>query len=526
IERLAQSYMMYPASPLKPQSAANGSDEQQADQWNASNDMLLCPPYFDKALGIDDSWIRRGIVVGVPDAGINANNTFIRGNMIERLAQSYMMYPASPLKPQSAANGSDEQQADQWNASNDMLLCPPYFDKALGIDDSWIKYNVTGRGIVVGVTDAGINANNTFIRGNMKSDLSYNFVDNITQTGPTSSLRTGPVLSARDVKHILIESSSHLGIQATSEFMHNKDGKYYHPNLGFGLPDCNQMIGLGRHWKQLKPLCTEPVIHDKDQDWYVRVLADNTFCNITACIEKMEEVLFKIEFVYSEQHHMKLLAKSPTLGIDDSWIKYNVTGRGIVVGVTDAGINANNTFIRGNMIARRGERTWMIQGMDSAIISRALAFRRDAIQIYSNSWAPPRAFMKSDFYVEEVLTEGMNKGRHGLGTVYVFPAGQPGSGFANHIASITVACLGVNGSVADVSAVNAATLVSVFCNGRKRKDQRMITVGEDETMCGTSIAALSYQQEIHDKDQDWYVRVLADNTFCNITACIEKMEEV
>ncbi|WAQ93931.1 hypothetical protein MAR_006402, partial [Mya arenaria] len=104
-------------------------------------------------------------------------------------------------------------------------------------------------------------------------------------------------------------------------------------------------------------------------------------------------------------------------------------------------------------------------------------------------------------------------GRQGLGTaVYVFPARQPGSGLANHIGSITVACLGVNGSVADVSAVNAATLVSVFCNGRKRKDQRMITVGKDKIS--------------HTGNLDWYVRVLYDNTLCDTWACIEKMEEV
>ncbi|XP_052791212.1 endoprotease aex-5-like [Mya arenaria] len=131
-------------------------------------------------------------------------------------------------------------------------------------------------------------------------------------------LEANPGLSARDVKHIIIESSSHLGIEATPEFLHNKAGKFYHPNVGFGLPDCNLMVVLGRHWKQLKPLCTGTLMfskddyHAKDQDWYVRVLYDNTFCDTAACIEKMEEVLFEIEFVYSEQHHMKLWAKSPS----------------------------------------------------------------------------------------------------------------------------------------------------------------------------------------------------------------------
>ncbi|XP_052772294.1 proprotein convertase subtilisin/kexin type 4-like isoform X1 [Mya arenaria] len=131
-------------------------------------------------------------------------------------------------------------------------------------------------------------------------------------------LESNPRLSARDVKHILIESSSHLWIEASPEFVPNTAGKYYHPRLGFGLPDSSKMVLLGRRWNQLAPLCKSTLIfskdsyHLKDLHWYLRVLYDNTFCDTAPCIEKMEEVRFEIEFVYSERHHMKLWAKSPS----------------------------------------------------------------------------------------------------------------------------------------------------------------------------------------------------------------------
>ncbi|XP_052813874.1 furin-1-like isoform X2 [Mya arenaria] len=336
-----------------------------------------------KDLFVFDSKINDQLFIFVKDTEIQNHRlsslelaTLKRSNThIEKLVQSYKLYPESPLKPRSAANGSEIHRTEQWNAPNIMRLCSPYFDPALGIDDSWIEHNVSGREIVVGVTDVGINANNTFIRENINFDLSYNFVDNIQQTSPT-------ILS--DIK----ESSSKTG-----------------------------------HAMACAGLIARPKTGD-------------------TCVP---------------------------------------CGIGVAHGAKVADLQ----------ISKIGERTWMDKGIDSAIFSRALAFRRDAIPIFSNSWATPRALRKSDFYEEEVLAEGIREGRHGLGTVYVFPAGYPGSGFANYIGSITVACLGVNGTVAYVSAVNAATLVSVFCNGRKRNDKGMITVGQDEKMCDTSFGGES-----------------------------------
>ncbi|XP_052772301.1 uncharacterized protein LOC128211491 isoform X3 [Mya arenaria] len=212
---------------------------------------------------------------------------------IERLDQSYSWYPESPLKPHFSAYGSDGHRTEQGNARNFMHLCPPYFDQALGIDQSWIEHNVSGRGIVVGVTDVGINASNTHIRGNIKLDLSYNFVNNITQTSPS-------------VFPNILESSSITG-----------------------------------HAIACAGLVARPMTVDE-------------------CVS---------------------------------------CGIGV----------AHESKVADLQIAKVKENSWMFPVIDSAIFSRALAYRRDAIHIFSNSWAAKIPFKKLNFYEEDVLTEGVRE---------------------------------------------------------------------------------------------------------------------
>ncbi|WAQ97065.1 NECA-like protein, partial [Mya arenaria] len=324
---------------------------------------------------------------------------------------------------------------------NFMNICRPYFDQSLAIDLSWKEHNVSGRDIVVGVTDVGINTDNVYLHENIQLDLSYNFVDNNSNTIPTILpgiieslhvtnhgnacagliarpktnalcnpcglgvaykakgrnglgsvyvfpaghpgsglvnyvgsipvacmdvngsvadvsqvnaativsvfcngrrriddrmitvghddrrcftefggesagtaivsgmiallLEANPALSIRDITHILVEFSSHIGIEASSEFLRNGPGKHYHPRLGFGYPSSSKMIQAGKQWNRLPPLCSKtlefskPSVQNKSADWYVL-----DFCDTSPCIEKMEEVLFQMKFVYSELHHM------------------------------------------------------------------------------------------------------------------------------------------------------------------------------------------------------------------------------
>ncbi|XP_052782458.1 endoprotease aex-5-like isoform X2 [Mya arenaria] len=297
---------------------------------------------------------------------------------IEKLAQSYLLYPESPNVADEGTHSREQRslKEDQFHIhQNFMNICRPYFDQSLAIDLSWKEHNVSGRDIVVGVTDVGINTDNVYLRENIQLDLSYNFVDNNSNTIPTI------------------------------------------------LPGIIGSLHVTNHGNACAGLIARP--------------KTNALCN--PC------------------------------------------GLGV----------AYKAKVADLQIAKVRKTHWMLPHIDSANYAKALAYRRDAIHIYSNSWGSNQPFTELEFYEVDVLKEGIKHGRNGLGSVYVFPAGHPGSGLVNYVGSIPVACMDVNGSVADVSQVNAATIVSVFCNGRRRIDDRMITVGHDDRRCFTEFGGES-----------------------------------
>ncbi|XP_052791677.1 neuroendocrine convertase 2-like isoform X2 [Mya arenaria] len=280
-------------------------------------------------------------------------------------SQSYSLYSDIEREEETTESNSenDDLEIDDDGFAN---VCAPFFDTALGIDKAWAKHGVSGRGVVVGITDVGLNSEEMDITNIVNKELSCDFLTGVP--GDFSSI------------------NAYLGRKSQAA----------------------ASVGL--------------IVGKKAGD---------------ACIK---------------------------------------CGQGVAYGAKVADLQFAKS--KGNQR--------MFPYIDSAIYARALSHRRDAIHILSNRWVLREPFKKSDFYEDDVLTEGLRQGRHGLGSVYVFPAGQPGSGLANHIGSITVTCLGVNGTVADVSSVNAATLVSVFCNGRRKTDTRMVTSGYKNRKCETT----------------------------------------
>ncbi|WAQ97086.1 hypothetical protein MAR_029776, partial [Mya arenaria] len=223
-----------------------------------------------------------------------------------------------------------------------------------------------------------------------------------------------------------------------------------------------------------------------------------------------------------------------SLAIDLSWKEHNVSGRDIVVGVTDVGINTDNVYLRENI---QLDLSYNFVDNNSNTIPTILPGIIGSLHVtnHGNACAGLIARPKTNALCNPcgLGVAYKAKGRNGLGSVYVFPAGHPGSGLVNYVGSIPVACMDVNGSVADVSQVNAATIVSVFCNGRRRIDDRMITVGHDDRRCFTEFGGESAGTAIvsgmiallleanQNKSADWYVL-----DFCDTSPCIEKMEEV
>ncbi|XP_052817373.1 neuroendocrine convertase 2-like [Mya arenaria] len=64
-------------------------------------------------------------------------------------------------------------------------------------------------------------------------------------------IQANHILSIRDIKQILIQSSTHLGLDFSNEFRPNGAGNYFHPSLGFGYPNASQMIEFAKSWKRL-----------------------------------------------------------------------------------------------------------------------------------------------------------------------------------------------------------------------------------------------------------------------------------
>ncbi|XP_052817372.1 neuroendocrine convertase 2-like isoform X2 [Mya arenaria] len=105
---------------------------------------------------------------------------------------------------------------------------------------------------------------------------------------------------------------------------------------------------------------------------------------------------------------------------------------------------------------------------ESDVFTRALAYRPNCIDIYLSGWDFNRTFTKITDAQESVLRRGVTEGRHGKGSIFVFPVGLPGNAFTNTIFTIGVNNIGVDGTVAEDSFVNSATLVSAFGDGRSR----------------------------------------------------------
>ncbi|KAH3874568.1 neuroendocrine convertase 2-like [Dreissena polymorpha] len=232
----------------------------------------------------------------------------------------------------------------------------------------------------------------------------------------------------------------------------------------------------------------------------------------------------------------------PLLGIDATW-DLGITGRNVVVDITDIGVdpdqpdlkanidlNLSYNFVRysnifkpeifpqiqsstdytnhGNACAglvagRRTNSTCQYCGsgiapnaniavlkvcqvqttrsgnlklfMDDEILSVALSYKNDNIDIYSCSLNHDKPFKSERPYMEHVLRKGYTYGRGGKGNVFVFPADPPGNGYTNNIYTIGVASIGVDGGLSAKSEPNSAVLVSAFGFGRRKHDAHLLT---------------------------------------------------
>ncbi|XP_053392499.1 proprotein convertase subtilisin/kexin type 4-like [Mercenaria mercenaria] len=241
------------------------------------------------------------------------------------------------------------------------------------------------------------------------------------------------------------------------------------------------------------------------------------------------------------------------MGIEDAWSR-GFTGKGVVVAVTDVGINTdlidiqpniddelcfnfvNNSTdvtpeyfhsykdtsttdhgnrcasliaaVKGNNVCSAGIAfnssivALKIFGVykdipnhiyvrsSSDMMARSHVYELQSIDIYSNSWGPSQPFSQINLDQREAIDTSAKKGRRGLGAVHVFPVGPTGNELANNEHTITVSAVGQHGTVPRDSVISASVLTSGLLSGNNLTADSMMTTSFGNK-CITSFAGVS-----------------------------------
>ncbi|XP_052817597.1 endoprotease bli-like [Mya arenaria] len=124
-------------------------------------------------------------------------------------------------------------------------------------------------------------------------------------------LEAKPQLSLRDVKHILIESSTHRGLVSAHKFEQNGAGKSFHPVFGFGYPNAVKMVELAKSWKELPTqYMLQYITSTRESNSRGETLEFAVNCNRKLCIKEIEQVVVQVRNVTSNRGALIRL-KSP-----------------------------------------------------------------------------------------------------------------------------------------------------------------------------------------------------------------------
>lgn len=132
----------------------------------------------------------------------------------------------------------------------------------------------------------------------------------------------------------------------------------------------------------------------------------------------------------------------------------------------------------------------------------ALSYNRNYIQVYSNSWGPNddgATVAGPKGLASQALAEGVKYGRNGLGSIFVWAAGNGGrhdncncDGYANSLFTITIGSVSSYNSIPYYAEPCAKVLAVTYSSGGV-PDRRIVTTGVSGTCVdyhsGTSAAA-------------------------------------
>ncbi|KAL5010688.1 hypothetical protein ScPMuIL_012993 [Solemya velum] len=170
-----------------------------------------------------------------------------------------------------------------------------------------------------------------------------------------------------------------------------------------------------------------------------------------------------------------------------------------------AAVKSNGNCIAGIAHKAKFAGIRIIGGEDNDAITDAteaiaLGHRKETIDIYSNSWGvPDGAFFKGpDHLAQLALIDGVEKGRNGLGAIYVFAAGNGGledncngDGYVNSIYTIAITGISTDGSPVEYNEHCAPAMAAVYSGDTGVTEQKIVSTDFGGT-CTTGWVGTSF----------------------------------
>ncbi|XP_053389301.1 neuroendocrine convertase 1-like, partial [Mercenaria mercenaria] len=111
----------------------------------------------------------------------------------------------------------------------------------------------------------------------------------------------------------------------------------------------------------------------------------------------------------------------------------------------------------------------------SDITARALVYELDKIDIFVNAWTTTESFDQLDLATRNAIIHGATKGRRGLGSIYVVPAGPCGNELSHNIHTISVNSIGRYGTQPYDAVLDSSVLVSGLREGNNLTASTIVT---------------------------------------------------
>ncbi|GLB34763.1 putative kex protein [Lyophyllum shimeji] len=132
-----------------------------------------------------------------------------------------------------------------------------------------------------------------------------------------------------------------------------------------------------------------------------------------------------------------------------------------------------------------------ISDVDEAV---ALNYGFQNVSVYSCSWGPPdngRAMGSPSYLIKKSVVNGINNGRGGKGSIFVFASGNGGGhedqcnydGYTNSIYSVTVSALDYTGQHPYYSEACAANMIAAYSSG---SGHHIVTTDKGKDKCATN----------------------------------------